>query len=131
MDTTDDADKDTPNLMTPAAAGLVQSSGRVQTEEVPGRRGGPREYCTVPPPSATFGGTSITSWHVQLPFEVCWQQGDTATYCWAESWYFNFEKAYYPCGPIPDGGPTWRPIETADVVNGCDAPCQKLTFFNH
>ena len=126
-------DVDTPNRTTPAAAGLVQSSGNIQTEEVPGRRGGPRTYCTVPPRTATFGGTSITAhfWPVKHPFEVCYKRddGDAATYCWTGSQCSGDHGAYGCYGCYPKGGSTaapWLPIDTAEVVNGCDKPCQEL-----
>ena len=123
------------------------SSGSYKTEEVPGRREGslpdeidPRgglvvamiedSLCLVAPLNATFAGVSITVAlePISHPFETCWKRDDAATYCWSRSpQYDGGSNLNYWC--VPKGGSKadpWHSIETEDMVNRCDAPCQKL-----
>ena len=137
-------DVDTPNRTTPAAAGLVQSSGSVQTEEVPrhdvfGPRGGLVvaapivEQCFAAPSTAKFSGVSIAPFtgeiYLSHPFETCWKRLDHPGYCWSRSVCYDCgTDCCFGCYPMDGGkGSSWLPIRTAEVKNGlCGQPCQEL-----
>ena len=122
-------DVDTPNRTTPAAAGLVQSSGSVQTEEVPRHDVfGPRgvlvvaalivEQCFAAPSTAKFSGVRVRVKRLDHP-----------GYCWSRSMCVDhYGLACFGCYPMDGGkGSSWLPIRTAEVKNGlCGQPCQEL-----